>query len=155
MTAIMDRQLAFETSNGQLTIGFTGTQIGMTMAQIEGVMEVLEAQCYFLARHGDCIGSDAEFDSIANAYGLYIHIHPCNLEDKRAWTKNFVIEHPVREPLVRNRDIVNLSDFMIATPSGTAEELRSGTWATVRYARKVGKPYRIIFPDGKFESSVS
>lgn len=37
---------------------------------------------------------------------------------------------------------------MIATPSSKEEELRSGTWSTVRYARKLRRPVTLIYPDG-------
>jgi predicted Rossmann fold nucleotide-binding protein DprA/Smf involved in DNA uptake len=37
---------------------------------------------------------------------------------------------------------------MIATPHSYVEIGRSGTWATVRYARKAGKPIYLILPDG-------
>jgi len=37
-------------------------------------------------------------------------------------------------------------------PKGKVEEWRgSGTWATIRYARKVGKPVTIIYPDGEIQ----
>jgi hypothetical protein len=39
----------------------------------------------------------------------------------------------------------------LACPRGYTEELRSGTWATIRYARKTGVPYVIIFPDRTVE----
>jgi hypothetical protein len=37
--------------------------------------------------------------------------------------------------------------MLAACPKGP-EERRSGTWATVRYARKTGKPVVIFWPDG-------
>jgi len=38
---------------------------------------------------------------------------------------------------------------MIATPGEVDEQLRSGTWSTVRFARKQGKPVHVILPDGR------
>jgi hypothetical protein len=38
---------------------------------------------------------------------------------------------------------------LIATPSTDDEQLRSGTWATVRYARKAKKRIKLIFPNEK------
>lgn len=150
MTMVSEQSLLFTHPSGQATLGFTGTQRGMTHAQMDGVMYFLGAHTYKIARHGDCIGADAEFDEYASIAGLTIHIHPCNITEKRAWTKNFWVEHPVRAPLDRNKDIVRMSDFLLATPGEMQEELRSGTWATVRFARKVNKPLRIIYPNGSF-----
>ena len=42
--------------------------------------------------------------------------------------------------LRRDREIVAESHVMIAAPRTDREELRSGTWATVRYARQALKP---------------
>ena len=59
--------------------------------------------------------------------------------------------HETREPkdyLVRDQDNVNESDFLLAAPDGP-ERVRSGTWTTVRYARKKGIPITIIMPDGE------
>ena len=53
--------------------------------------------------------------------------------------------------LERNRDIVDACDILIACPRTLKEELRSGTWATVRYARKVGKPVAILWNNGKYD----
>ena len=45
-------------------------------------------------------------------------------------------------------EIVDESDFLIGTPKGFCEELRSGTWSTIRYARKKGMEITIVYPDG-------
>lgn len=47
----------------------------------------------------------------------------------------------------RNDRIVELSDILIAFPKAETEELRSGTWATIRRARKKGIPV-FIHPVG-------
>ena len=41
---------------------------------------------------------------------------------------------------------MNASDFLIGMPKSEFEELRSGTWATIRYAKKIGIKVMIIFP---------
>jgi len=47
------------------------------------------------------------------------------------------------------RDFVNECDVLIAAPGEFVERKRgSGTWGTVRYARKLGRPLVIIWPDG-------
>ncbi len=48
------------------------------------------------------------------------------------------------EELDRNRDIVAAVSILIAAPETDIEEQRSGTWATVRYARKKGIPVVIV-----------
>jgi len=53
-----------------------------------------------------------------------------------------------KPPLVRNRDIVDECDLLVACPGSDHEELRSGTWACIRYARKVKRKTIIIWPDG-------
>lgn len=78
---------------------------------------------------------------------LDLKIHPPINPAKRAWcTGDFT--YPEKDYLDRNRDIVNCTDILITCPSGYTEKLRSGTWATIRYARKIGKTVVIIFPDG-------
>ena len=56
---------------------------------------------------------------------------------------------PAKPPLDRNHDIVERCDLLIATPHTVEEQLRSGTWATIRYARKVHRPHYIIRPCGQ------
>ena len=47
-------------------------------------------------------------------------------------------------------EIVDESDTIIAFPASAEEVIRSGTWATIRYARKTKTPLHIILPDGNF-----
>lgn len=127
-------------------IGFTGTREGMTALQAAVLSEVLSsASAWF--HHGDCVGADDEADGIAKRHRLRIFIHPpadsrlrafCH-GDATAETKGF---------LERNQDIVDATHVLIATPDGFAEVLRSGTWSTIRYARRQRKPHLIIWPDG-------
>lgn len=136
-------------------IGFTGTQSGMTTEQQLRVQIIVFELGTTDASHGDCVGSDDQFDQIAIELGLRRHIRPSTLEAKRAWC--FVADgdvlHPPKPPLIRNRDIVDEVEAMIATPKEMIETLRSGTWATIRYARKQGKPVHIVWPDGSVSVS--
>jgi hypothetical protein len=55
--------------------------------------------------------------------------------------------------LDRDRDIVDATDLLIATPFHAYTEAHlnyaaGGTWYTVRYAINRGKPVKLIDPDG-------
>lgn len=129
-------------------VGFTGTQRGMTTQQIDMVQRLLEETRPKWAHHGDCIGADAQFDSLAKNAGVLVHGHPCTITSKRAWCW-FDLEEEPAEALRRNKSIVAFSDFMIAAPGEFEEVLRSGTWATIRYARKSMTDLYIVYPDGE------
>ena len=137
-----------------ITIGFTGTQLGMTALQKAAVSGLISELHPVEARHGDCIGADADFHNIVRLTSehenraIRITSHPPINKSKRAFCKVDVEEIPL-DYLDRNRQIVAKSDVMIATPKGFEEELRSGTWATVRYARKAGKRLYIVYPNGE------
>jgi len=53
---------------------------------------------------------------------------------------------PPRPYIARDDDIIAASSTIIATPGEAAEVLRSGTWTTIRHARKAGKDVRIVTP---------
>lgn len=134
-------------------IGFTGTQAGMTEAQQTRAYRLLLAFRATDLHHGDCIGADDQMDQIGRELGLTIYIHPPDNPSKRAWCNTRPIgeswtEHPPQSYLLRNKAIVESARTLIAAPKETAETVRSGTWSTVRYARKVGKPVYIVWPDG-------
>jgi hypothetical protein len=139
-----------------LTIGFTGTQNGMNRFQLEDLENYLR-KAYDWAlrnnrraifRHGDCIGADKQAAETARFIGYYVIAHPSNLRSKRAYYpfNNETLEE--KFPLDRNKDIVALSDHIVATPKEEItdpEPLRSGTWMTIRYARSCNKNLLILY----------
>lgn len=130
-----------------MNVGFTGTQRGMTPAQYDAVWGLL---CYRAPgdfHHGDCIGADAQAAHLAKHAGMRIICHPPTNESKRAWVPADETRAP-RPYLDRNKDIVGASEELIATPGEFEEQLRSGTWSTVRYARKLGRRVLLVLPDG-------
>jgi len=129
------------------TVGFTGPRGGMTGPQRFGCAELLEKFGIQEVHLGDCVGADDDMYEIAGAAECYLTGHPPDNDKFRA----FRHYHAEREPkpyLDRNHDIVDESDWMIATPEQFEEQQRSGTWSTVRYARKTGKPLCLVWPDG-------
>jgi hypothetical protein len=131
-------------------IGFTGTQSGMTLAQKIMVAKQIAALHPVEVHHGDCIGADSDFHKICEKQDKYIHIHPPINNSKRAFCDGHLVHEP-REYLDRNHDIVDESYILIATPSGP-EKQRSGTWATIRYAKKKGIMVIVVYPDGNIEA---
>lgn len=106
----------------------------------------------FYAHHGDCIGADAEFHALAclAPYCYGIILHPSTHHD-RAFVQLRYPRDCARDtipPLERNKQIVDESTSMIATPQTAMMTQRSGTWSTIRYARSAGKPIAIVYPNG-------
>jgi len=129
-------------------IGFTGTQRGMTDKQKVAVGEILSAFRGAELHHGDCVGADAEAHGIAETIPMRIVIHPPENESKRAFKRADYYE-PRAPYLTRNQAIVYGTDFLIATPGEPTEQLRSGTWSTVRTARRYHKKVFLVLPDGR------
>lgn len=140
-----------------MKIGFTGTQQGMTDIQKDKLKEYLMSlsnmftsdifeACEF--HHGDCIGADDQAGCIAYDIGYIVVTHPPINESKRAFSA-YDIQLPAKPYLDRNHDIVDECEVLIATPKEQGEVLRSGTWATIRYARSKGKRVIKITPDGE------
>jgi hypothetical protein len=131
-----------------MILGFTGTQLGMTWFQIQTILDMFRYQDKFTAvHHGDCLGADQQMHHLALLAGLKVVIHPPQDPRKRAYCSGANVTVLDAFPyLIRNHDIVDACHELVATPKTHVEELRSGTWATIRYARKVGKPVHIIEP---------
>ena len=60
-----------------------------------------------------------------------------------------LVVHTPKDYLERNHDIVDETDMLIATPGEEQEVQRSGTWATIRYARKQKRTILTIYPSGR------
>ncbi len=130
-----------------MKLGFTGTRRGMTAAQRHSLISELtwyryrgHAQPTFDVEfhHGACRGADTEAASIAERLGCSIVSHPPSNMGSAAL-------------LARNRQIVAACELLLAAPEGP-ELLRSGTWATIRHARKTLRHTIILWPDGKTTS---
>lgn len=130
-----------------LKVGFTGTGLGMTSQQRRQLEYILRLYKIEEFHHGDCVGADAQAHDIAEKLGLCIVVHPPLVGLKRAFKTGRIMCKPAPY-LNRNHDIVNATDTLIATPKGNTELVRSGTWSTVRFARKANKTIFIILPDG-------
>ncbi len=142
-------------------VGFTGTRVGLTLPQRRSLHCALEDLDCEEIHHGDCIGADAEADTIAAMYGwtrgsldgptiqlVRRVLHPPEDSTLRAYCPAYYIHEPAPF-LNRNRDIVRASHVLIACPwQEHGEEQRSGTWSTVRFARLGGSPVAIIRPSG-------
>lgn len=137
-----------------MLVGFTGTQRGMTPLQYQTVWELLYArrQATGEFHEGDCIGADAQAAFLAREAGFRIIGHPPENDSKRAFFQADQWRPPLGY-LDRNKEIVRKTEQMIATPGEVEEQLRSGTWSTIRYAVKTRKPISIVFPDGSVRLS--
>jgi len=133
-------------------VGFTGTQVGMTGPQCMVFMRLMKELGPVEFHHGDCIGADALAAKLvlSNFPDCKVVCHPPVYTSKQANVGGHVVL-PRKPYLDRNHDIVNASDVLVATPKEKEEQLRSGTWATVRYARRRGKKVRLVFLDGELK----
>lgn len=129
-----------------MKVGFTGSQRGMNSRQIHNLMSWLRANDVDEFHHGSCIGADTAANYCAAECGIPIIIHLPIDTEKMSNLREFATE--IRSPLPyldRNHMIVNECNMLIAAPiDPEKEELRSGTWATIRYARKKGIPVLIL-----------
>lgn len=125
-----------------MRVGFTGSKQGVTSAQLHSLRGWLLANTVDEFHHGCCVGADTYANAIAYEYGLAVVFHPpidmSQASDLREFPGTW------RKPLpymARNRAIVDECELLIAMPGMSDEErLRSGTWATVRYARRMRRP---------------
>lgn len=132
-----------------MKVGFTGTRKGMSNRQLQ-IVELL--LCNFNVSdgyHGGCIGADEQFHKLCNEKLIPPTIYPSNISQTYGDCPNYYHRHQPMKPLERNRRIVSESNIIIATPREDKEVLRSGTWSTIRYARKARKHIIIVYPNGE------
>lgn len=139
-----------------MRLGFTGTREGLTEQQKDALRQVFLRLRPTEFHQGCCVGGDEQATELLRdlSYAedlLLIRTvaYPCTLwglVSKKAWELSTEVRFP-EETLKRNRDIVDAVGHLVACPKGP-EEQRSGTWSTVRYARKQKKPITVIWPDG-------
>lgn len=130
-------------------VGFTGTRQGMTSGQRAELRELLMAFGQPGGfHHGDCIGADTEAGELARGLGWKLICHPPLSDFLRGNLSSDVYWQP-KAYLERNKQIVEATPLLFAAPAERSEQLRSGTWSTVRYARKLSKVIYMLLPEAK------
>lgn len=139
---------------------FTGTRAGMSLGQRKEIRQMMTGSALMEMRrlsrilHGGCIGADVEFHAILAAMHLLsrVEVYPSNMPDMVAALADddLIAEvHPPMDPIERNKLMVMRAHSLLAAPREFREVVRgSGTWATVRAARRKGIPVLIVYPDG-------
>lgn len=161
-----------------MILGFTGTRQGLTSAQRAALPSVLATLpervlhggavgadtqfdawlCDLEIRSARPLTED-ERDARWTPRILIISIPRCHVEvypiGPKRWDywdhlqcERRFIHYFNSDPLARNREIVARCDHLLACPAEPDEQIRSGTWATVRYARAAVKPITLLLPDG-------
>lgn len=128
-----------------MIFGFTGNRYGLSEIQVEKILNLLEKeQGEIEVHHGDCVGADEQFHKICEKYkNIKIVIHPPTDDKFRAFCKSEYITDP-KPYLKRNDDILKSCEILIACPLNEKEILRSGTWSTIRKAKKNKKEIHIL-----------
>ena len=139
-------------------VGFTGTRLGLESKQrfaLRTMLGLIHSQGGIWFHHGDCIGADEEAHIIARALGFKIHIHPpTDPKYQSLFTKQFEAMTEPRPYMVRNQDIIDYCNILVACPQQfpyNPQPQRSGTWSTVYKAFKKGIPQTIVYVDGTIE----
>ena len=141
-------------------VGFTGTRKGMTERQKLSVKKAFIAikenadslSQHVVFHHGCCVGADYDACGIALRMGFMIHAHPpTNQKHVFDYQREADFISIPDMYLVRNAQIVDSVSSMICCPGEDVEQRRSGTWATIRQAGRVGKRRMIIYPNGKYD----
>ena len=136
-------------------LAFTGPRDGMQFAQFNTLRAQLTrlAPSLHTALHGGCVGADAQFHQLLREQNLLsiTEVYWSDITAQRAILPDLSLvrrQHDPDDPLLRNEVMARRCDLLIATPAETKEKLRSGTWTTIRRARKFGKRILYIWPDG-------
>lgn len=137
-----------------MDVGFTGSRLGMTIGQVMALAGLLRETKAATFHHGCAIGADAQAHRAAEQIvGLQIHLHrpiePFQMEPGLTG-----VEWQPKPFLKRNRLLVRSVRLLIGAPHGP-DEHRSGTWSTLRYAKRIGRPIAVLSPNGEVLSGSS
>src|SRR5271157_929261 len=135
-------------------VGFTGNSRGASnfqLDELEAKLKKLKEEGFDEFHHGLCIGADEQAAEIAKKLGYRVVAHPGLASDPKnlRYRSEFAGNDEMREAkpfIARDREMVDETERMLATPISRMEEVRSGTWTTVRYARSKNKPIDLILP---------
>lgn len=128
-----------------MKIGFTGSREGMSQNQKEQFVLQLERFNITEFHHGDCEGADAQAHDIIREFypDVKIVIHPPISDYRRAFKQGDEMREP-DDYLPRDERIVNETSHLFGAPLTDEEDKRSGSWYTIRYARRRHKEYTLL-----------
>jgi hypothetical protein len=135
-----------------MKLGMTGSRQGISAEALMVLNIFLAKNDVTEGHHGDCVGADLDFHNQLVLNDIRIIIHPPDNDSNRSFCESNVIK-PVKPYLTRNKNIVNETDMLIAFPATKDEIIRSGTWSTIRYAKRMNTKVLIIFLDGMIEAN--
>lgn len=137
-----------------MIVGTTGTSRGPTPAQHDTFKELVARLPISRFVHGGCVGWDTlAHYAVRRAHPkIPIEIFPSDLHGMQGTCVTIPMGnceiHVEMPPLDRNRLMTQWIYGLIAVPRTDEEQIRSGTWATIRYAREIGLPIYIIRRNG-------
>lgn len=127
-------------------IGYSGTRYGMTQHQKERFCSFIVQYEPEFFHHGLCIGGDREAHVLVRnlvPHCIIIGHPPVNKSLMATDIQCDVLREP-KDYLIRNHDIVDECQRFVAAPNGATEIRQSGTWATIRYARKMFEKKKLL-----------
>ena len=136
-----------------MKVSFTGTRQGMSEWQKQQLDMWAWTNRNKLVQfsHGCCIGADVEAHLIIRKRcenNVFISVFPSTAKTRAEVPADANYIALAKPPLERDKDIVDAGhDLLIAAPLLMKDFSRSGTWATVRYARKKKVPVLILWRD--------
>ncbi len=139
-----------------MNVGFTGTRELLAEPQYQALLAVLIELEPDELHQGCCVNGD-EAATVIASFELprrpWIVAHPPT-DTKLVSAASLMFSDEKRKPLpylARNRAIVDATSILVACPKGPEEMQGSGTWATIRYARRLGRATKIIWPNGQIK----
>lgn len=127
-------------------VGITASREGLSAQQCDALTKILHRlRCEFgalLFHHGCCRGGDEIGARLAREAGYFVVGHPPESNKLRSWVKCDYLMDPLPY-LDRDTRIVEWSDFVIGLPQ-IPECSRSGTWYTIREARRLQRRLVVI-----------
>jgi len=133
-------------------LGVTATRHGLSDSQRDHAertfVDLLTEWDEIEFHHGRCVGGDEETLLIAKSFGSRVRTvaHPAIIHPNMISQVTSDVELPAKPPLKRNVDIVDVVRMLLAYPHQEHEVIRSGTWSTIRYARKTMRLHTVVPP---------
>ena len=128
-----------------MKVGISGQRQGLNGRQREALASLLVSSPVVEFHHGDCLGADAQGHELALQCRYTVVSHPPSDPKHRAFCVGWTAQWEEKDYRSRNTDIVRCVDVLWAFPEGPEDAFpRSGTWMTVRIARRLGVPVVVI-----------